>query len=109
MRDALAEIAHFVHGRAKADLDSDRMLLLALVKEIEIVGEAANALTAEALQLAPEVPWVDVIGMRHRLVYAYDDINTDIVWRTCTTDVPMLTQAVAKMLVHFERDAGDSH
>jgi uncharacterized protein with HEPN domain len=98
MRDALSEIQSFILSRRRSELDENRMLLLALVKEIEIVGEAANALSPETLKLAPDVPWVDVIGMRHRMVHAYDDINRDILWRTCTRDAPALLEAVERML-----------
>jgi uncharacterized protein with HEPN domain len=102
MRDALAEMQEFIRGRSRGDLDEDRMLMLALVKEMEIVGEAANALSDETRELAPDVPWIDVIGMRHRLVHAYHDINLDILWQACQQDVPQLATAVRRMLKAFE-------
>ena len=59
--------------RTRADLDTDRQLVLALVKAIEIVGEAASRVTAPTKQRLPEIPWDDIVGMRHRLIHAYYD------------------------------------
>lgn len=82
MRDAAREALQFARGRVRSDLDTDRMLVLALIKDIEIIGEAANQASEETKTQLPEIPWADIIGMRHRLVHAYFDINLEILWRT---------------------------
>jgi len=82
MLDAAREALEFVQGKTRADLDSDRMLLLSLVKEIEIVGEAANQVSKAAREQLPGIPWMDIVGMRNRLIHAYFDINLEILWRT---------------------------
>ena len=86
--DAAREALSFARGRSRADLDSDRQLVLSLVKEVEIIGEAAYQLSNETKASLPDMPWEDIIGMRHRLVHAYFDINLDIVWRTVEEDLP---------------------
>ena len=58
------------------------MLVLSLVKEVEIVGEAAYKVSAATRGSLPSIPWADVIGMRHRLIHAYFDINLDVLWQT---------------------------
>jgi len=68
MLDAAEEALGFVKGRKRQDLDHDRMLVLALIKDIEIIGEAAYQLSQETRQILSEIPWEDIIGMRHRLV-----------------------------------------
>ncbi len=90
MLDAALETMEFVRGRTRGDLDKDRQLVLALVKEAEIIGEAANQLSPATRGGAPEIPWEDIIGMRHRLVHAYFDINLDILWQTVREDFPGL-------------------
>lgn len=90
MVDAAQEALRFIAGRSRRDLDSDRQLTLALVKEIEIIGEAACQLAPETRAELPNVPWADLIGMRHRLVHAYFDINLDILWQTVVEDLPFL-------------------
>ena len=92
MLDAAREAMGFVRGRTRADLDTDRQLVLSLVKEVEIIGEAAYQLSEETRASIPEMPWEDIIGMRHRLVHAYFDINLDILWQTVMEDLPVLVR-----------------
>lgn len=77
MLDAAREALSFVRGKTREDLDRDRLLVLALVKAIEIIGEAACQVSSETRSQIPEVPWEDIIGMRHRLVHAYFDIDLE--------------------------------
>jgi uncharacterized protein with HEPN domain len=92
MLDAAHEAAGFVGGRTRDDLDRDRLLVLALVKSIEIIGEAAAQTTAA------EVPWPSIVAMRHRLVHAYFDIDHDRVWDTIVGDLPSLVAALERAL-----------
>ena len=78
MLDAAREAVGFVQGRTRSDLNRDRQLVLALVKGIEIIGETAYQVTPATRQQTCGIPWDDMIGMRHRLVHAYFDIDLDI-------------------------------
>ncbi len=82
MLDAAREALRFCEGRLRADLGSNRMLLLSVVKSIEIVGEAATQISPESRRELPDIPWDDIVGTRNRLVHAYFRINLDIVWQT---------------------------
>ncbi|HVX35463.1 MAG TPA: HepT-like ribonuclease domain-containing protein [Hyphomicrobium sp.] len=88
----------FVEGRNRSDLESDEMLLFALVRAIEIVGEAASKMSDEARAEMPELPWASIVGMRHRLVHAYFEINRDILWTTVTEAVPPLAEHLKALL-----------
>ncbi|MBI2910760.1 MAG: DUF86 domain-containing protein [Chloroflexi bacterium] len=90
MLDAAREALTFTGDRSRADLGRDRMLVLALVKDIEIIGEAAYQISEAPREQLRDVPWDDIIGMRHRLVHAYFDINLDVLWRTVQDDIPAL-------------------
>ncbi|MYD66362.1 MAG: DUF86 domain-containing protein [Chloroflexi bacterium] len=92
MLDAASEAVSFASGRTRTDLDEDRQLLLALVKDVEILGEAANAVTESARLELPDLPWQEIVAMRNRLVHAYFDINLDVVWQTVQRDLPMLIE-----------------
>ncbi len=94
MRDAAREAVGFAGHKRRADLDDDRMLVFALVKAIEIVGEAANQVSDATRSELPDIPWVDIVGMRHRLIHAYFDINLDILWQTVQSDLPPLIAAL---------------
>jgi uncharacterized protein with HEPN domain len=58
------------------------MLVLAVLKEIEIIGEAANKVSENAREAIPKVPWNQIIAMRNRTIHGYFDIDNDIVWTT---------------------------
>ena len=90
MLDAAREAVEFVRGRTRADLNDDRQLVLALVKDIEILGEAAYQVTLDTRDQTLGIPWDDMIGMRYRLVHAYFDIDLDILWKTAQEDLPPL-------------------
>ena len=90
MLDAAREAVSFARGRTRGDLDTDRQLVLSLVKDIEIVGEAATRVSEPARRRLPEMPWERIVGMRNRLVHAYFDVNLDIVWKTVREDLPAL-------------------
>jgi uncharacterized protein with HEPN domain len=104
MRDAAREALEFARGRMRSDLDTDRMLVLALIKDIEIIGEAANQVSEETKAQLPEIPWADIIGMRHRLIHAYFDINLEILWRTVEQDLPPLLVALEKAPLPYGPD-----
>lgn len=90
MVEAAEAVTRFIAGRRRADLDSDQMLLFALTRGIEIIGEAATKLSPETQATAPSVPWARIIAMRNRLIHAYSSIDPEIVWKTATEEVPDL-------------------
>ena len=98
MLDAAREARSFTQGQSRKDLDLSRMLVLALVKDIEIVGEAAARVSEDVQRSHPDIPWSDIIGMRHRLIHAYFEINLDILWETVVTDLPPLIASLEKVL-----------
>ncbi len=90
MVDAIESAMGFADGRGRADLELDRMLLFALVRAVEIVGEAAAKVSADGRAEAPGVPWSAIVGMRNRLVHAYFDVDADVLWATVTEALPSL-------------------
>lgn len=103
MRDAAREAIGFATGRTREDLDVDRQLLLSIVKDVEIVGEAASRLNEGFRAGHTQLPWKAIIAMRNRLVHAYFDIDRDIVWSTVTLDLPPLADAVDGLLAAPEK------
>jgi len=98
MLDAAREAMEFIRNSRRKDLDGDRKLTLALVKDVEIIGEAAYQVEGDTRRNLPEIPWDDIVGMRHRLVHAYFDINLDILWKTVQEDLPPLVQILSAAL-----------
>jgi uncharacterized protein with HEPN domain len=98
MLEAARYALSFIAGKDRSDLDSDKMLVLALVKSIEIIGEAASKVSLEGRATWAGLPWQDIVAMRNRLIHAYFDINLDIVWSTLTQDLPPLVAELEKAL-----------
>ncbi len=98
MLDAAHEAMSFAAGRSRSDLDRDRMLVLAIVKDVEIIGEAASRTTSATRDAHPEVPWVQIIAMRNRLIHAYFDVDLQVVWDTVTVDLPQLVTVIEPLV-----------
>jgi uncharacterized protein with HEPN domain len=98
MLDASREAAALVAGRSRAEYDGDRTLRLALIRLLEVVGEAASRTPMEFRDEHPEISWFGVVGLRNRLIHGYDDIDYDIVWQILTGDIPSLVAALQEAI-----------
>jgi uncharacterized protein with HEPN domain len=98
MLDAIEEAIFFIKNKSRSSLEKDRMLVLALIKDVEIVGEAASRISKEAQNKISEIPWANIIGMRNRLIHAYFDINLDILWQTVRNDLPELAAKLKSVI-----------
>ncbi len=92
VREAALEAVELVRESTRQDLDTDRKLALAIVRLLEIVGEAANGVSSTYRKAHPELPWVGMISMRNRLIHGYFEINLDVVWKTVQEDLPSLLE-----------------
>lgn len=88
----------FIAGRSREDLDSDRMLLFALVRALEVLGEAASKVSAGTREAIPSAPWPAIVATRNRLIHAYFDVDATIVWNTVTGELPSLLAALDRAL-----------
>ena len=98
MLEAAETVAAFIAGRNRVDLDQDRMLLFALVRAIEILGEAATKVSFETRQATRGVPWTQMTAMRNRLIHAYFEIDPDILWRTAEEEIPALRRLLLALI-----------
>lgn len=92
------EARELARGRTRADLDRERLLELSVLRILEVIGEAATRLPDEVRERHPEVPWGSVVGLRNRLIHAYDEVDLDIVWDILTLDLPDLIEKLEHML-----------
>ena len=90
MIQAAETACNFISGRTRGELDTDLMLVFALVRAIEIVGEAASRVSAATRQVTADIPWTLIVSMRNRLIHGYSDINHEVVWKTATEELPEL-------------------
>lgn len=80
------------------DILNDRILFYGLTKMTEIIGEAAYKLTYEFRESHPELPWREIIGMRHLLVHGYFTVSPEVLWDVIQNDIPSLIPTLQKYL-----------
>jgi uncharacterized protein with HEPN domain len=97
MLESATLIGEFVAGRTRAALDADRMLREAVLRRLEIVGEAARRISATTRAQVP-LPWADIVSTRNILAHVYFGVDLDIVWETATTDIPALISTIQSYL-----------
>lgn len=91
---AINRVSRYMQGKTYEDLLADDMMYYAVVKNIEIMGEAANMLTAEFQAAHPETPWKMVKGMRNYIVHEYFQIDSQVVWDVVSKELATLHQQI---------------
>jgi uncharacterized protein with HEPN domain len=104
-RDYLADILQgvqqvsgFIKGMDFQHFSEDQKTVYAVIYAIEIVGEAARAISPELRKKYSQIPWRDMAGMRDKLIHDYHQVNLRVVWQTATEDLPSVAPKIRKML-----------
>ena len=103
MRDYATEAVELLGQRTVEKLKGDRVLQLALVRLIEVIGEAASKVPADFRQRFPNVPWREAVAMRNLLIHGYDIIEHQILWETIRSNLPPLVDHLQDILAERER------
>jgi uncharacterized protein with HEPN domain len=106
MLDAAHKLIAFTANRTRQDLDTDEILALALVRLLEILGEAAKAVPESIKSQRPDVPWRAIAGTRDRLIHNYFEVDLDIVWRIVQDELPSIVPALESLLLGLPPEAG---
>jgi len=93
-REAIA----LTKSRGEDACRSDRVLQLALVRLVEVIGEAASRVPPEIADENPSIRWQEIRGMRNRLIHGYDKIDLDVLWDTIRDDLPPLVKALERIV-----------
>jgi uncharacterized protein with HEPN domain len=97
MIEAIDNIFEFINGKSFEVYKNDKILRFAIIKNLEIIGEAAYLLTKEFKANHGNVEWNDIIGMRHILVHGYYQIKDEIIWATIETELVPLKAELLKL------------
>lgn len=90
MLDASLQAIAKAAGKTREEFDEDDNLRLALTHLIQMIGEAARRVSPETEEKYPQIPWNDIVKMRHKLVHDYLDVDFDVVWEVVMVDLPEL-------------------
>jgi len=100
--DFCAEARGHFAGQTQSEFAANLLLQRTGERLLELIGEAASRLPEPLLQRHPEVPWEQIIGMRHRLIHGYDALDYDIVWTVLDKELaPLAGQIEAILLAEF--------
>ncbi|GAB4194683.1 MAG: DUF86 domain-containing protein [Coleofasciculaceae cyanobacterium] len=95
---AIDEIQGFTEGMTIEDFQADPRTVKAVLYNMAIIGEAARNLPSDVEELYPEIPWVDVRGIRNVVIHEYFQVNLEIIWQTIQEDLVPLASSLSKLL-----------
>lgn len=93
----------FLHAKTRTDLAEDDLLAYGVVRAVEIVGEAAYQTSDETRKEYPQIPWQNIIGMRHHLIHGYGSVDLDIVWEIVDHNLPDLIAKLEPILAPSQK------
>ena len=103
MLDAIARLRRHVQGVDQPEFESSEIIQDAVIRQLEILGEAAGRVSRETCILFDEIPWQRVTGLRHRLIHDYLGVDVQLVWRVVTVEIPKIVGPIEIMLEELTR------
>lgn len=101
---SLDRIEELLARISREEFDRDWVVQDALIRELEIIGEAAGRISSDLARSHPEIPWKEITGLRHKLIHDYFAVDLEIVWRTGTQEAADLRPWVERALEGLRRD-----
>ena len=96
--DAISRIEEYTRDITYEDFLTSNLRQDGVIRQIEVIGEAAKKVSPELKGQHPEIPWKDIVGMRDKLIHDYFGVDLDAVWDTARKDIPRLKTQVAELL-----------
>jgi len=98
IRDAIAKIEAYLADVSESDFYKHSMVQDAVIRQLEIIGEAVRHISEELQNAHSEIPWQDIAGMRNKLIHDYFGVDIEKVWLTATEDIARLKAEVLRIL-----------
>ena len=95
--DCIRKIKEFTTGLSLKDFSVNELVQDAVIRNIEIIGEASKKISSDTKQIYYEIPWKEITGMRDKLIHDYLGVDVEVVWRTITEDIPTLEKQIKEI------------
>lgn len=102
--ESIGDIESFSKGLSKDELKKDKVKQYAIIRAIEVIGEAVRNLPFDIRNKYSEVPWKEIVGMRDKLMHHYFGVNLETVWKTVKEDIPVLKKQIQKIKENLKED-----
>jgi len=96
--DAIARIEEYAGRVERSAFMTNRLVQDGVIRQVEVIGEAAKRVSEELKRKCPDIPWKDITGMRNKLIHDYFGVDLEAVWETVRKDVPRLKSQVEALL-----------
>lgn len=96
--EEIKKVAKFIGGMTFEQFNTDEKTVYAVIRAIEVIGEASKKIPDSIRQSQPSLPWREISGMRDKLIHDYSGVNLTVVWKTATEDLPEIEPLIREML-----------
>jgi uncharacterized protein with HEPN domain len=97
--DCIEKIEVFTKDITRYEFDQNILVQDAVMRNIEIIGEATKKISINYRTIHPEIPWKEMSGMRDKLIHDYLDVDQEVIWMTIESDIPLLKEIISKLLL----------
>ena len=95
--NSINRILDYISGKDREAFEEDLVTQDAVVRQLEVIGEATKRVSKELRSRNPDIPWSDMAGMRDVLIHDYIDVDLGVVWKTASEDIPNLKALILKL------------
>jgi len=102
IQQAIEKIERYITGFTYETFQEDEMAVDAVIRNVEIIGEAARNIPDDLRERYPEIPWKQIVGLRHIVAHKYFNVDLEIIWRITTENLPKTKSEILSMLADFD-------
>ena len=96
--ESIEKLETYIKGVSKEKFKKESLIQDAIIRKIEVIGEASKFISKETKEKNKDIPWKDIAGMRDKLIHAYFGVDLDAIWKTLKEDIPLLKKEIMKLI-----------